>query len=53
MKDPVPWTLEHTNIVKTIKFKAKHLPCLCIADPTASKIVETDASDLGYGGFLK
>ena len=27
--------------------------CLHVADPIAPKIVETDASDLGYGGILK
>ena len=31
----------------------KTLPCLHLADPTAYKIVETYASDIGYGGILK
>ena len=29
------------------------IPCLHIADPLAFKIVETDASELGYRGILK
>ena len=29
------------------------MPCLGIPDPSAFLIVETDASDLGYGGILK
>ena len=52
-KDPVPWNEEHTKIVKTIKSRVKTLPCLALADPEAFKIVETDASDIGYGGILK
>ncbi|GJQ95985.1 enzymatic polyprotein [Tanacetum coccineum] len=49
-KNPKPWTEEHTKIVKTIKDKIKELPCLNIPHPEASLIVETDASDIGYGG---
>lgn len=29
------------------------MPCLSLANPKYFKIVETDASDLGYGGILK
>ena len=29
------------------------IPLLYLANPLAPKIVETDASDLGYGGILK
>ena len=29
------------------------MPCLQIVDPTAFKIVEINASDIGYGGILK
>jgi hypothetical protein len=29
------------------------LPCLSLANPNYFKIVETDASNLGYGGILK
>jgi chromosome condensin MukBEF MukE localization factor len=39
--------------VKQIKGKVKRLPCLYILDHDASKIIETDASDYGYGGILK
>ena len=31
----------------------KDIPCLNLANPLLPKIVETDASDLGYGGILK
>jgi hypothetical protein len=52
-KTPPPWTEEHTKAVKRIKLRAKQLPCLCLANPAWRKIVETDASNLGYGGILK
>uniref|UniRef100_A0A251T983 Putative reverse transcriptase domain-containing protein n=1 Tax=Helianthus annuus TaxID=4232 RepID=A0A251T983_HELAN len=52
-KNTKPWTQEHTNIVKYIKDKIKCLPCLHIPHPNAKLIVETDASDLGFGGILK
>ena len=52
-KNPVPWNEDHTKIVKIVKSKVKTLPCLALADPTAFKFVETDASDIGYGGILK
>ena len=28
-------------------------PCIFIPSPNTFKIVETDASDIGYGGILK
>ena len=31
----------------------KNLPCLGISNPDYFMIVETDASDIGYGGILK
>jgi hypothetical protein len=40
-------------VVKTIKSKVRHLPCLSLPDPSAIKIVETDASDKGYRGIHK
>ena len=43
----------HTKTVKKIKIQVKAIPCLVLPDPTIPKIVETDASDLGYGGILK
>ncbi|KAG9450354.1 hypothetical protein H6P81_010319 [Aristolochia fimbriata] len=52
-KKAPPWTQAHTTAVQIIKAKVKHLPCLALADPRLSKIVETDASDHGYGGILK
>ena len=45
------WSDKHTQVVKQIKEKVHSLPCLCI--PHAFMIVETDASDIGYGGILK
>ena len=51
--NPPPWTDIHTNIVKQIKTQVKELPCLSLPNPSAYKIVETDASDFGYGGILK
>lgn len=42
-----------TNVVKQVKSIVKKLPCLVIPDPGASLVVETDASELGYGGILK
>ena len=44
---------DHTKIVKIVKSRVKTLPCLALADPKTFKIVETDASDIGYGGILK
>jgi len=42
-----------TSAIKQIKTLVKELPCLGIPDPSAFLIVETDASELGYGGILK
>ena len=52
-KNLVSWSQEHTQIVKQIKEKVKSLPCLSIPNLAAFMIVETDASDIGYGGILK
>ena len=52
-KSPPPWTDIHTNIIKQVKTQVKHLPCLYLPNPHSFKIVETDASDIGYGGILK
>ena len=51
-KNPPAWTNEHTKIVQQIKKQVKGLPCLQLVDPTAFKIVETDASDIGYCWFV-
>jgi hypothetical protein len=51
--NPPPWTEVHTSLVKEIKTHVRSLPCLGIPTDTAFKIVETDASDIGYGGNLK
>ena len=52
-KNLVAWTDEHTKAVRLIKNSVKNIPCLFLANPALPKIVETDASDLGYGGILK
>jgi len=52
-KHPTPWTDEYTRIIKQVKEKVKSLPCLNIPNLSAFMIVETDATDIGYGGILK
>nr|KYP53754.1 Enzymatic polyprotein [Cajanus cajan] len=52
-KNPKPWTPELTKIVQEVKAQVKSLPCLGIPNPEAQLIVETDASEQGYGGILK
>ena len=39
--------------VRNIKSKVKNLPILYVADDGSFKIVETDASNIGWGGVLK
>ncbi|CAL8995955.1 unnamed protein product [Prunus brigantina] len=51
--NPPTWSTIHTDIVKQIKAHVKTLPCLGIPSVESFKIVETDASDIGYGGILK
>ena len=51
--NPPPWSDVHTSLVKQIKSHVKTLPCLGIPTVNAFKIVEIDASDIGYGGILK
>ena len=51
--NPPPWSDVHTSLIKQIKSHVKTLPCLGIPTVDAFKIVETDASDIGYGGILK
>ena len=52
-KNPKPWTTQYTQIIQQVKQHVKSLPCLGIPHPDAFVIVETDASDIGYGGILK
>ena len=52
-KNPLPWSDEHTQVVKQVKSQVKELPCLGILHPDAFPIIETDASNIGYGGILK
>jgi hypothetical protein len=51
--NPPPWTDVHTSIVQDIKKYVKTLPCLGIPTINSFKIVETDASNIGFGGILK
>ena len=39
--------------VREIKSKVRNLPILYVADDNAFKIVEIDASNIGWGGVLK
>ena len=52
-KNPSSWTFVHTSIVQDIKKYVKTLPCFSIPTINSFKIVETDASDIGYGRILK
>ena len=54
-KNPPIWTNEYTKVVRLVKKKKKikEIPCLHIADPSLYKIIETDASDIGFRGILK
>ena len=52
-KNAKPWSKEHTESVKRIKQRVKNLPCLHLPNPDWFKIVETDASDIEFGGILK
>ncbi|KAH9696769.1 hypothetical protein KPL71_023320 [Citrus sinensis] len=53
-KNLVAWSDEHTKVVRLIKQSVKNIPCLFLANPSLPKIVETDASDIGYGeNFFK
>ena len=52
-KNAPAWTKNHTNLVKEIKQSVKHLPCFNIPHPNALLIVESYASNLGYGDILK
>jgi hypothetical protein len=51
--NPPPWTEVHTSLVKQIKIHVRTLPCLGIPSNNAFKIVETNASKIGFGGILK
>ena len=44
--------VEHTQIVKQVKSQFKKLPYLGILQPYAFPIIETDTSNIGYGGIL-
>ena len=50
--NPPPWTPAHTSVVQEIKKYVKTFPCLGIPSVNSFKIVQTDASNIGYGGIL-
>ena len=50
---PPPWTNDHTRIIRLVKNQVKCPLCLHISNPSTYKVVETDASDIGYGDILK
>ena len=52
-KNAPAWTENHTNLIKEIKQRVKHLPCINILHLNALLIVESDASNLGYEDILK
>ena len=52
-KNHVPWSDEHTQIIKQVKPRVKELPCLGILHPYVFPIIETDASNIRYDGILK
>ena len=52
-KNPPPWKDKHTMIIRQIKKYVKQLPCIVIPSSNTFKIVETDASNIGYGEILK
>ena len=41
------------SYIQKIKVKVKQLPCLFLAKINQKKVLETDASNIGYGGILK
>lgn len=47
------WTTKCTKAVQKLRLKVKELPCLALPHLNVLKNVETNASDLGYGGILK
>ena len=52
-KNLPPWIDKHTMMIRLIKKYVKQLPCIVIPSPNNFKIVETNASNIGYGGILK
>ena len=52
-KNHIPWNKENVKIAKIIKSRGKTLQCLALADLEAFKIVDIDASDIGYGRIPK
>ncbi|XP_049378146.1 uncharacterized protein LOC125842909 [Solanum stenotomum] len=48
-----PWKDSYTNLVKEIKSRVHSLLCLTLANAAWQKIIETNASNISYGGILK
>ena len=53
MKNHSPWSDEQTNEVILLKNIVKDLPCLGISNPDYFMNVETDASNISYGGIIR
>lgn len=47
------WYDAHTKVVRNIKQKVRNLPILYVVDDELPKIVESDASEAGWGAILK
>lgn len=52
-KSSKPWSDKHTQTMQKIKALVKSISCLSLINSKANLIVETDASDIGYGRILK
>ena len=51
--NPPPWTDIHISLVREINIHVKTLPCLGIPFDNTLKIIETNASEIGFGDILK
>ena len=52
-KNYIPWSVKHTEIVKQVMSQVKKLLRLGIFHLDAFSIIETNVSNIGYGGILK
>lgn len=52
-KEPPLWNDSHTQAVRNIKAKVRQLPILHVSNGEFLKIVETNASQIGWGAVLK
>lgn len=52
-KQSLPWIETQTRVVQQIKQEVRQFPCLGILNPDAYPTMQTNASDIGFGGVLK